>query len=106
MSNNRTPLPPPPDRREQFEVVLMRDGASIATALPPDYYRLPVVAENTIRARLSAEAVIPGWRALACVRPGEVTPEELEARRRQVEALVDPRERLDPRERVLPSWPV
>jgi hypothetical protein len=106
MSRKGAPIPPPPGRGEQFEVVLSREGASIATALPHDYYRLAVVAENTIRARLIAEEAIPGWRAIACVRPGEQTPEELEARRRQVEALVDPRERLDPRERVLPSWPV
>lgn len=74
-----------PINKEAFEVVLLKDGVSESSALPPDFKRIPVEASSP-HAALIDDSVSKekGWRPLFATKPGVVTDPEMLARQREL----------------------
>ena len=72
-----------PVSTEPFDVVMIKNGVSEFTALPDDFRRVPVVAQDPMKAQmdpgvLAAEA--EGYRCMLASRPGIQTQAEVLAR--------------------------
>lgn len=75
-----------PKHVEQFEVVLLKDGASEFTAKADDFKRVAVDAIDPLAAMLSEQVgATKGFHALSATKPGVLTDPEVNARRRDLE---------------------
>lgn len=72
-----------PIHKEDFEVVMIRDGKHEFTAMPEDYKRIFIEAENPLLAQMDdVIAKEKGWRPIAATKPGVLTAPEVGARQR------------------------
>jgi hypothetical protein len=75
------------NRKEAFDVVMLKNGKHEATATIEDYRRVPVMASDPLQAQMSDEvAAQEGYYPLRVSRPGELTGPEMQARARAFEA--------------------
>jgi hypothetical protein len=75
-------------RLEHFEVVCIKDGASVLTATPEDFKRIPVDAEDPLAAQMNDEVrkQAEGHVILFAAKPGIMTDPEVMARSRSFDS--------------------
>ena len=86
-----------PDRREHFEVVMIRSGVSEFAAKPEDFSRVQVEALDSISARWDAKvaaAEAAGARIHAVLPPGHASEAEAQARQRTYNGGVQDRAKI------------
>lgn len=76
-----------PEHKEDFDVVMMKDGVSELTAKPEDFKRVSVTAKDPIDAQTSetVQKEMKGYRVLFAVPPGVMSDPEIHARRRTMD---------------------
>lgn len=76
------------ERKEHFDVVLLKKDVSEMAAKPEDFKRVAVVAPDPLRAQQTeevAKVIKEGYRPLAAVPPMVQIDAEIHARRRAIE---------------------
>jgi hypothetical protein len=76
-----------PQRKEMFDVVMLKDGVNDLIAKTADFKRVPIEAEAPFAAMThpDVQAAAKGFRVLFAVPPGVATEPEIHARRREME---------------------
>jgi hypothetical protein len=72
------------ERKESFDVVLLKEGVNPMEAKPDDYKRVPVQATSTLAAQMLDEAQVAGYRPVNATPPGYTTDDEVMARQREL----------------------
>ena len=86
MSAAPTPTEPYPEHKEDFEVVMLKDGVSELDAKPEDIKRVHVNAVSSLAAQMHDDVQkFEGHKAVFVAKPGVPTDLETHARRRELE---------------------